>query len=73
MAGPAARAGRALALAPSHLSVSTRSLLSGSFRFLKKQSEGKFSAGTSVRAGLGEVPPVGGRAGPKPRGHSPTT
>lgn len=32
---------------PSHLSVSTRSLLSGSFRFLKKQSEGEFSAGTS--------------------------
>lgn len=55
MAGPAARAGRALALAPSHLSVSTRSLLSGSFRFLKKQSEGEFSAGTSVRAGPGEV------------------
>lgn len=34
-------------LQPSHLSVSTRSLLSGSFRFLKKQSEGEFSAGTS--------------------------
>lgn len=34
-------------LRPSHLSVSTRSLLSGSFRFLKKQSEGEFSAGTS--------------------------
>lgn len=31
-------------LRPSHLSVSTRSLLSGSFRFLKKQSEGEFSA-----------------------------
>ena len=40
-------------LQPSHLSVSTRSLLSGSFRFLKKQSEGEFSAGTSVRAGPG--------------------
>lgn len=48
------RAGPALAPALSHLSVSTRSLLSGSFRFLKKQSEGEFSAGTSVRAGLGK-------------------
>lgn len=48
-------------LQPSHLSVSTRSLLSGSFRFLKKQSEGEFSLGslapstlqTQVRLGLG--------------------
>lgn len=52
-ASPVARAGPALAPALSHLSVSTRSLLSGSFRFLKKQSEGEFSAGTSVRAGPG--------------------
>lgn len=71
MAGPAARAGRALAPAPSHLSVSTRSLLSGSFRFLKKQSEGEFSAGTSVRAGPGEVPPVGGRD-PSPKATRPS-
>lgn len=34
---------------PSHLSVSTRSLLSGSFRFLKKQSEGGFSAGAFLQ------------------------
>lgn len=48
-------------LQPSHLSVSTRSLLSGSFRFLKKQSEEEFSLGslapstlqTHVRLGLG--------------------
>lgn len=48
-------------LQPSHLSGSTRSLLSGSFRFLKKQSEGEFSLGplapstqqTQVRLGLG--------------------
>lgn len=48
-----ARAGPALAPALSHLCVSNRSLLSGSFRFLKKQSEGEFSAGTSVKAGPG--------------------
>lgn len=44
MASPAAGAGPRW-LQPSHLRVSTRSLLSGSFRFLKKQSEGEFSAG----------------------------
>ena len=69
MASPVAR-WPALAPALSHLSVSTRSLLSGSFRFLKKQSEGEFSAGTSVRAGPGRCRQwVGGTQAQRPLAH----
>lgn len=78
MESPAAQAGPVLAPA-SHLSVSTRSLLSGSFRFLKKQSEGEFSAGTSRsfhhhrphEGGSGEVPLVGVQA-PSPKATCPS-